>query len=397
MRILQVTKHYYPALGFGGPVQCTYNISKYLAKRGHDVTVYTTDALQPRSSARVPDRMRVIEGAKVHFFPNVATFFEMFISPDIFHAFRNNIRNFDVIHLHEYRSFQNIAFVVCSSGRERYVLQTHGLKLPENAALEERGAVLISARKAYDYVFGKRLLRGAAKVIALSESEKASLEGIGLEDERTTILPNGVAPEDFSNSPGPDLFRERFGITEGRVILYVGRIAKSKRIETLVKAFYLLSKERTDVKLAIVGPDDGYLHVLKEMVRVLNLEGRVLFAGFLAGAPKLSAYSSADVVVYPGVYEGFPIVPLEAAIMARPLVVSNDPGMAFVGNGDFGLTFHYGNEHELLDRLETILDDTDLGKKLGANGKKCVLANYTWEVVGRKVEHLYEEILNGVD
>jgi glycosyltransferase involved in cell wall biosynthesis len=273
------------------------------------------------------------------------------------------------------------------------VLQTHGLKLPEHAVLEGR-AVLTSARRAYHYAFGKRLLKGAAKVIAPSNSEKTSLEGIGLEGEKIAVMPSGVAPEDFSNPPGPDLFRERFGIPEeGRVILYVGRIAKSKGIETLVRAFCLLCKKRADVKLAIVGPDDGYLHVLKEMVRVLNLEGRVLFAGFLTHEEKLSAYSSADLVVYPGIYEGFPIVPLEAAIMARPLVVSNDPGMAFVGDSEFGLTFQYGNEHELTSRLDTILNDADLGRKLGETGKKCVLANYTWEIVTERIEQLYREIL----
>ena len=60
MRILQITKYYYPSVSFGGPVQCTYNISKYLVKKGHDVTVYATDTADISSNARIKEKFQLM-------------------------------------------------------------------------------------------------------------------------------------------------------------------------------------------------------------------------------------------------------------------------------------------------------------------------------------------------
>jgi glycosyltransferase involved in cell wall biosynthesis len=392
LKILQVTKYYYPAVSFGGPVQCAYNLSKYLAKRGHEITVYTTDALSPRGNARISERVRIIEGAEVHFFANVARFQEMFTSPAMIRAFRDCIGKYDIVHLHEYRTFQNIAFLFCNGKSQRYVLQAHGVRLGQYVASEGK-TVRVCARIAYDHLFGNRLLKHASKVIAVSKSEKTLLERIGAEKENIVVIPNGVSPEDFCDLSGPDFFRKRFGIGEETVILYMGRIAKMKGIDTLVKAFYLLCRTRSDLKLAIVGPDFGYLHSLTEIIRHLNIEEKVVFAGLLTGQDRVSAYSSADAVVYPAIHEGFPIVPLEAAVMGKPIVVSSDPGMDFVREGGFGLSFQYGNEYELARCLDGLLEDRELGRRQGEQGKKCVLENYTWEAVSGRIEQLYRRIL----
>ena len=368
-------------------MQCTYNMSKYLVKRGHDVTVYATDALRPRSDSRVPERIRVIEGAKVHFFPIVTGFCEMFITPSLIPALRRHLGEFDVVHLHEVRSFQNIAFLLCRSKVGPYVVQTHGIKLPEHAFLEGKPH-LVAARRAYQVAFGRGLLKGASKVVAYTNSERKLLQTIGVDTSRIVTIPNAVSPEDYCDPSPMNPFEDE----HVKVILYVGRVNRTKGIETLVKAFHLLAKHRTDVRLAIVGPDDGYLEELREIVDSFGLADKVLFTGLVSHERKVGAYYQADVVVYPGMYEGFPIVPLEAAIMAKPLVVSTDPGMDFVREGKFGLTFPYGNEYQLENALETLLGDAHLARELGERGKKCVLKNYTWDIVTDAVEQLYRDI-----
>jgi glycosyltransferase involved in cell wall biosynthesis len=388
-----VTKYYYPALSFGGPVRYTYNISKYLARKGHEVSVYATDALYPRSHVRIGYKVRIIEGAEVHFFRNIGKFSEMFISPGIISAFHRSIGKYDVVHLHEYRTFQNIAFLVSKLDTSPYVVETHGLRLPEYAIREGR-AVLVGPRRIYDRAFGERLLRGCKKVIALTEFERGLLQRNGVDEGKIVVIPGGVCPEDFSDPPAPDLFRTQFAIAEGRIILYVGRISKTKGIDTLVKAFHRLTAKFTDVKLVVAGSDDGYLRILKSIVGGLHEDSRVLFTGPLTEQQKLSAYNSADVIVYPGIYESFPVVPLEAAIMGRPVVVSSDPGMDFVSKGKFGLNFDYGNEYELEQTLQRILQDDRLARRLGQTGRKCVLENYTWDIVASRLEELYRRIVS---
>ena len=71
MKILQITKYYYPAMTVGGPVKCAYSLSSYLAKRGHNVTVYATDALNINNSARIGIKQQVIGNVKVFYFPTL--------------------------------------------------------------------------------------------------------------------------------------------------------------------------------------------------------------------------------------------------------------------------------------------------------------------------------------
>jgi glycosyltransferase involved in cell wall biosynthesis len=265
---------------------------------------------------------------------------------------------------------------------------------PPEAAISEGRPLLNSSRQVYQHTFGTRLLRGASKVIALSDSERESLERIGAIGKNVVVMPNGVAPEDFANPPEPDLFRRKVGIGDEKIILYIGRVAKSKGLDTLVRSFKKLCEDKEGIRLVIAGPDDGYLEYLKELVKSSNLGEKVLFPGLISHEEKLSAYNSADVVVYPGTYEGFPIVPLEAAIMAKPVIVSDDPGMDYVSRGGFGLTFKFGHEDELKLALERLLSDEQLSRTLGSTGKACVMQNYTWEIVARRIEALYRSILS---
>lgn len=363
-------------------------------KKGHEVTVYTTDVFSPKSNERIRYRTRTIDGVRVHYFSNVAEFSEMYISPAIVPAFRRNLNDFDLVHLHEHRSFQNIAFLMGNTRKIQYVLQTHGIKQSEKAGTEGK-PFHVATRRGYDQVFGKRLICGASKIIALTPSEKALLRASGAEEQRIAVIPNGVSPEDFARTGrnfGKDAFKERFGLSGRKVVMFVGRINKTKGLETLVKAFSLLQTKHGDIKLVIVGPDDGYLLVLKDLVSHLGINDKVVFTGLVGHEQTPNAYAAADVVVYPGIYEGFPVVPLEAGIMGKPLVVSDDPGMDYVRDGGFGLTFRYGNENELKEALDRVLRDQRLARRLGKIGRKCILEKYTWDKVAGKIEELYLEI-----
>jgi len=107
----------------------------------------------------------------------------------------------------------------------------------------------------------------------------------------------------------------------------------------------------------------------------------------------LAAFNDASVTVYATLQEGFPIVPLEAGIMGKPIIVSNHPSMEFVKEGQFGLVVEYGNIIKLKEALEKILEDRMLATKLGQNGKRFVTENFTWNIITRKIENAYLQIL----
>ena len=389
MRILQITKYYYPSVSFGGPVQCTYNISKYLVKMGHDVTVYATNAADMSTNAKIKERFELINGVKVFFFPYVAKriYGGIFISPGIIHALRENINDFDVVHLHEYRTFQNLAFYYSRRRDVPYVLSAHG-----QLECKQESWDTAFLRRLFHYAFGRKLLKDASKLLALTRLEASQFLQNGIQEDKIVIIPNAINPDDFSNPPPKRYFRNLFGLTDEEIILYLGRISKIKGLDILVRAFSLL-KRRDNVKLVLAGSDDGFLKPLQRIVASLKLRDKVLFTGALTHKQKLGAFNDASVTVYASLQEGFPIVPLEAGIMGKPIIVSDHPSMDFVKKGEFGFVVEYGNVLQLKNALEKILGDDAMARKLGKNGRKYVLKNFTWDVITRKIEKTFLEIL----
>ncbi len=389
MRILQVTKSFPPAVSFGGPAQCAYNLSKYLAKMGHEVSVYTTNALDLNPNTRVEDGVRMVSGAEVSYFPNIVQTYNLFLSPSIIKALRKNLCKFDLVHLHEFRTFQNVAFHYSRRANTPYMLSFHA-QLTFKQEQSSRAIV----RRLFDDTLGKKLIENASKLHALTKFEASQFIQSGIEEDRIAIIPNGVAPEDFADPPPSGYFKESFKLGEEKLILYVGRVQARKGLDFLVRAFSLLSKTRADVKLVIAGPDQGFLKSLREIISSLHLNDKVLFTGTLDRNQVLAAYNDAAVVAYCTLQEGAPIVPLEAAVMGRALVVSNDPSMDFVKEENCGLVVRYGDVDQLAGALDKILEDSELARKLGQNGKNAVLNNFTWSRIAQEIESTYLEIVN---
>ncbi|UCE29310.1 MAG: glycosyltransferase family 4 protein [Candidatus Bathyarchaeota archaeon] len=388
MKILQVTKYYYPATSFGGPVQCTYNISKCLVEKGHEVTVYTTDAFDGKNSLKVGDKLQTIDGAEVFFFPNLVRAYGIFMSPSIIRAFQRKMQ-FDVVHLHEYRTFQNLTFHYFQRRKPSFVMSLHG-EFPYSYPQDPWNVVFL--RRLFDCVFGRRLLKDARRILALTGFEASQLIQSGVEKQKVAIVPNGIDPNEFSDLPPPGYFRKLFGISEEKIILYIGRLHKRKGLDVLLRAFSYLTKEQKNTKLVIAGPDDGYLTALQKMTKSLGLGGKVLFTGALSRQKVLAAFNDTTVTVYPSVHEGFAIVPLESGIMGKPIIVSDHPALNFVAQGKFGLTVERGNALRMKSALQRILEDDVLARELGKNGKKFVMNNFTWDSIVNEIENLYREI-----
>jgi glycosyltransferase involved in cell wall biosynthesis len=160
----------------------------------------------------------------------------------------------------------------------------------------------------------------------------------------------------------------------------------------LVKAFADLSKPLNDIKLVIVGPDDGYLPPLKQLIADLGISDKVLFTRPLYGQEKLKAYVDADVYVLPSVYETFPIAVLESWACGTPVVVTDRCGIADVIDGQAGLVVPYDKE-QLQHTLLHMLDDDKMRLRFGEKGKLLVREKFSWGKIAEQVERVYKQIL----
>ncbi len=388
MRILQVTSCFYPAWAYGGPVAVAFHLSKELARRGHEVVVYTTDTIDRNTRQRT--KYLEIDGVKVYYFRNISNKLasrNLFCAPGMLFQLKKEIRHFDIVHLQDYRSFQNI--VVHHYAKKYgvpYVLQAHG-SLSRTAGKRR-------LKKLYDSSWGYRLLRDAYKVVALTETESEQYKSMGVSKGRIEIVSNGIDLSEFENLPKRGEFREKHGLNNNqKIILYLGRIHQTKGIDLLVKTFARLAENLNEAKLVIVGPDDGYLPALKALIKESKIEEKVLLTGSLYGGERLGAFVDADVFVTPS-FLGFPVTFIEACATGTPIVTTkNGDNLDWIHN-QVGYVTEY-DENQLAPALAKILNNTDIAKLFQEKGQKITKERFNWSEIAKQVEGLYLECLQG--
>jgi len=392
MKILQVTNFFKPSWETGGPARVAYEISKKLTERGHEVTVYTTDGFKSRLDVKTNKPVDV-DGIKTYYFRNLFSYLarEMVLPIPYYLPMvaSREIRDFDVIHVHEYRTV--LAIVVRYYAKKYgipYVLQAHG-SLP---IIIKRQRL----KKIFDLFFGYKILRDASKVIALTKTEVGDYKKMGVDDDKIEIVPNGIDLSEYGSLPERGKFRRKYGIKDNEeVILYIGRLHRTKGIDLLVKAFANISKELDNVKLVIVGPDDGYRSALEELMQALKVDDKVLCTGFVSNDEKMAALTDADVFVNPRADEIFGLVFLEANACGTPVICSKGCGIANVIDGKTGFAVH-NDKDQLRDAISKILSDEGLRRRFGEEGRRLVEERFNWDMVIRSIERLYEKTINGV-
>jgi len=377
MKILQVIPFFTPARG--GSVIVPYNLSKYLIKRGHEVTIITTDFEFDKEYAKLIKK----EGVKVITFHTLANIALFLYSPSMKKWLNENIKNFDVIHIHNFRSYQNIiVHYYAKKYGIPYVLQAHG-SLPK--IIEKQ-----RLKKLYDWVWGNKILKDASKLIAVSRVEMEQYKKMSVDDSKIVLIPNGLHVERFKNLPRYGQFREKHGIKEKHMILFLGRVHKIKGVDFLIKSFGCLVKEVEDAVLVIAGPDDGYRKELEKLIENLDLRDSVKFVDYVDNVSE--AYQDADVLVYPAIYEIFGLVPFEAIMCGTPIIVTDDNGCGeLVKKAKCGYLVKYGDVNDLKEKMKLVIENPEEGKEMVERGKKYIMENLTWDKVVGKVEEVYKD------
>jgi len=379
MKILQVFDIF--SSQANGTVRLLHQLSEALMKRGHEVIIYTSDYKSDQKF------LNSLPGVKVHPFHSWLNLPGIHLMPGMITETKRRLKDFDIIHLHCFRSFQNVVIHHYASKHGMlYVLDTHG-SLPRTHG--DKGFKWL-LRWIFDVTFGHRILRDASKVIAETEVGVNEYKEFGVNQDKIVLIPPPFATEKFSQLPLSGLFRQEYNIKEKHIVLFLGRIHWIKGLKFLVESFYELAKSRSDVILVMVGPNDGYKSTLDKLINKLNLSNKVLFTGFLGGVEKLSALVDADVMVQTSLYEQGTGVPFEAILCNTPIIVSkNTSASENVRKIDAGYLVEYGNKNELRDAIQHILDNPAEAKSKTQKAKKYIKANLSLEKGVENYEWLY--------
>ncbi|MDP2932050.1 MAG: glycosyltransferase family 4 protein [Chloroflexota bacterium] len=214
----------------------------------------------------------------------------------------------------------------------------------------------------------------------------------GVSPDRIALIAPPFPVEDFARLPSPGLFRSKYDIKDKRVVMFLGRLHWIKGIDFLVESFAELAKSRTDVLLAIVGPDDGYKSTLDKLIADLRLADRVLFTGFLGGNDKLAALVDADVVVQSSRYENAAWAPIEAVLCGTPVIVTKGSGSGEdVSRMGAGYLVEFGDKSQMAQTIRAILDDPSEAREKVRRAKEYINANLRFQHKVEEYETLYQQ------
>jgi len=158
-----------------------------------------------------------------------------------------------------------------------------------------------------------------------------------------------------------------------------------------VKAFAETSKEIDNIRLVLVGPDDGYQSALEELIQTLKVDSKVLFTGFVSNEEKMEALVDADVFVTPS-FSGFPVTFLEACACGTPIITTSNGDKLDWINDKVGYVVEYDKD-QLRDAISKVLSDEGLKRRFGEEGRRLVREEFGWNDIVRKVEGLYKSLM----
>lgn len=372
MRILQVIPFF--TASRGGSVVVLHNLSKQLVNRGHEVTIITTDFEFDENYA---------SNLNVMPFRCTSNLGLFLYSPRMREWLRENINDFDVLHLHNFRSYQNNLIQYFSKKYEiPYILQAHG-SLPRIAEKQ-------SLKWIYDQVWGYRILHGASRFLAVSDIEMEQYKAMKINQTRIDLIPNGLDIDCFKYLPKYGTFKRKISVdSNSKMILYIGRLHKIKGIDFLIRSFKILMNNRKNTVLVIAGPDDGYGHELKTIVNDLGLNDSIRFVqGYIKNV--VEAYRDADVLVYPSQYEIFGLVPFEAIMCGTPVIVTDNSHCGnIIQKYNCGHVIKYGDINGLAKKINDILENPDESISKIVEGKKYITENLNWKEITSKLEAIY--------
>ena len=239
-------------------------------------------------------------------------------------------------------------------------------------------------------------VRRSHRILTVSEASKRDIiHFFNVPPEKIVVVYNAI-DERFRTAPSEEVVarvRERYQLAQA-FVLYVGNIKPHKNLVRLIEAYDLLrSRGFDDMKLLIIGDEISKLPALRRAVHRHKLHKHVRFLGYLSDDTLAVLYRLAGVFVFPSLYEGFGLPPLEAMACGTPVVTSNVSSMPEVV-GDAAVLVDPYEVDSIADGMQRVLSDSTLSAELRTKGIARA-KEFSWERSVARTRELYQEVAAG--
>jgi len=402
LKVLHVTHQYRPAIG--GAEQHITDLSEELARRGHQVDVFTSRSLDYRTWRNDLPAYEELDGVRVHRFNGLrrTRLIWRVLSYGSYHYWRTGLPWYEpLILLGNGPVCPGMLFTIARRAGEYDLMHINNLHyahawVGHSAARLGRLPVVITPhlhaeqRDTYAVGYMQRILRGSAAVFADTPAEKRHiverelnsevvLSGVGMRLDRFPPLSTASS-------------RQRFGLPEsGFVILFLGRKTEYKGLDVCLEAFATLRRMGREAYFLAVGPETDFSRNL--WARNMHLEGLVV-RGEVSCEERLQALAASDVLALPSTGEAFGIVFLEAWAYRKPVVGARIASVSsLVSDGEDGFLIEPGQSASLVQALDSLAAHPDMARAAGEKGRAKVEQRYTVDRVTDIVEGTYARVV----
>lgn len=234
----------------------------------------------------------------------------------------------------------------------------------------------------------------AYRIVAVSEGVRDDLVRYErIAPHKIEVIYNGVDEKRYRGHVDPASTRAQLGLPSDAVVIGSAvRLAQQKGISFLIQAFAQMAPEHPRLRLLVVG--DGPLRpTLQKLAEDLRVQDRVLFTGFRSDIGEL--LKAMDIYALPSLWEGHPLVLLEAMAAGKPVVATDIPGSReVVVPAKTGLLVPPHDPNQLARALLLLVGDAPLRKRMGEEGRRILLERFTVDRMAREYEALYESSLS---
>jgi len=224
-------------------------------------------------------------------------------------------------------------------------------------------------------------------VVAVSQAVKDDLIEQGMEESRVVVIRNGIEIPPCDPAAGLRLRAELMIAPGAPVVGSVGRLSPQKDYPTFLSALRLTASEFPAARFLIAGEGPLQASLIQQSLR-LGLEGKIFFLGHRRNLSQV--YSALDVFVLSSRWEGLPLVVLEAMAAGKPVVATAVPGTAeAMVEGKTGFLVALGDHSALADKIQRLLSDGELRRRMGEAGRRRVEREFDRERMVDEHEKLY--------
>jgi len=390
LNVAQTTLNFRPVIS--GVGQVVYDISRELARRGHNVTVLTT---VPHETLKWLPEREVIDQFSVVRFPSYQTGLRFHLYDPYVRGLTHHLSttSYDIIHCHSYNYFDTFVCALLKRigiTQSKMIVHTHH---PFDYARVP--SIFDGIYKTAKNSHVRFILNTCDRVIAITPHDVEGVTELGVNISKISLLPNGIQWNSYQGQGGRG-FRRKYFIEENeRLILFLGRLDNNKGLPFLIDSATRLIREGLSFKVVIAGEDFGMKEQVKRQIQRAGIQQTVLLTGRLAESERIDAVKACDILVLPSSYEGFGLVLLEAQAAGKPVIATRTGGTPYaLKDKQTGFLITYGDSDELAAKLRLLLEDAQLRRDMGVRGREFA-KRFDYVSLSTKLIDIYHDVSVG--